>query len=173
MVRSPAEAEMRGMRTYILGAWLCAAFLFAGLRSCAEPLPVPQDDSSQDAVAQIVGHSLTSDGAMKFLETLTDTIGGRITGSAGSREAAELILKTMKDAGYENAHMEEYQLTSTWQHGATTGEVIGPTRRPLVIGSYGWTPGTPGPIEVGVSDYGSAAGEHLTDLNKLKGTAVI
>jgi carboxypeptidase Q len=110
---------------------------------------------------------------MEFLETLTDTIGGRITGSAGSREAAELILKTMKEAGYENAHMEEYKLTSTWQHGATTGEVIAPVRRALVIGSYGWTPGTPGPIEVTLSDYGSAAGEHVSDLGKLKGTAVI
>src|SRR5215471_3210 len=110
MVRSPAEAEMRGMRTYILGAWLCAAFLFAGLRSCAEPLPVPQDDSSQDAVARIVGHSLTSDGAMKFLETLTDTIGGRITGSAGSREAADLILKTMKNAGTDRSGSKRLRL---------------------------------------------------------------
>jgi carboxypeptidase Q len=128
---------------------------------------------AEDEISRIVGHSFTDNGAMEFLETLTDSIGGRITGSEGSREAAELILRTMRQAGFENAHAEDYQLNSVWRHGATTGEVISPVRRPLVIGSYGWTPGTPGPIEVAVSDYGSAAGEHVTDLGPLKGTAVI
>ncbi len=156
-------------RTAMICGCLCAAATFMVLGALASPRPGAEDDT----VARIVGHSLTSNGAMEFLETLTDTIGGRITGSAGSREAAELILKTIRDAGFENAHMEEYQLTSTWQHGATTGEVLAPVRRALVIGSYGWTPGTPGPIEVAVSDYGSAAGEHVSDVNKWKGTAVI
>jgi hypothetical protein len=104
--------------------------------------------SGEDEISRIVGQSLTSNGAMEFLETLTDTIGGRITGSAGSREAAELILQNLKDAGFENAHTEEYKLTSMWEHGAATGEVIRPVRRALVIGTYGWVPGTPGPIEV-------------------------
>jgi Iap family predicted aminopeptidase len=129
--------------------------------------------SGEDEISRIVGQSFTSNGAMEFLETLTDTIGGRITGSSGSREAAELILKNLKEAGFENAHTEEYKLTSTWEHGAATGEVIHPVRRALVIGTYGWVPGTPGPIEVEVSDYGSAAGEHVTELGALKGTAVI
>ena len=129
--------------------------------------------SGEDEISRIVGHSLTSNGAMEFLETLTDTIGGRITGSSGSKEAAELILKNLKEAGFEDVHFEEYKLTSTWEHGAATGEVIHPVRRALVIGTYGWVPGTPGPIEVEVSDYGSAAGEHVTELGSLKGTAVI
>lgn len=157
-------------RTLFALASLCAAIaagVFAG-QIVAAPA-----DSDADTRARIVGHSIMSNGAMEFLETLTDTIGGRITGSAGSREAAELILKALKDAGFENAHMEEYKLNSTWQHGTTTGEVTAPVRRALLIGSYGWTPGTPGPIEVAVSDYGSAVGEHVSDLNKLKGTAVI
>jgi hypothetical protein len=137
-------------------------------RNSSGPIP-PADDE----ISRIVGHSFTDNGAMEFLETLTDSIGGRITGSDGSREAAELILRTMRQAGFENAHMEDYKLNSVWQHGATTGEVISPVRRTLVIGTYGWTPGTPGPIEVPVSDYGSAAGEHVKDLGPLKGTAVI
>ena len=128
---------------------------------------------SDDTIARIVGHSYTDNGAMEFLETLTDSIGGRITGSEGSREAAELILKTLKGAGFPSAHTEEYTLPSVWQHGPTTGEVISPVRRALVIGSYGWVPGTPGPIDVAVSDYGSAAGQHVTDLSALKGSAVI
>jgi hypothetical protein len=155
-------------------------FAFVGFLFCAVSVHAQGTTSgasatstSDETIARIVGHSLTSNGAMEFLQTLTDTIGGRITGSEGSREAAELILGTLKDAGFENAHTEEYKLPSVWQHGAITGEVIAPVRRALVIGSYGWVPGTPGPIEVAVSDYGSAAGEHVTELNGLKGTAVI
>ncbi len=125
-------------------------------------------------IPRIVGHSFTSNGAMEFLETLSDTIGGRITGSPGSRQAAELILKTLKDAGFENAHTEEYKLSSTWQHGPTTGEVISPVQRALIIGSYGWVPGTPGPIEVSVTDFGPAILDLPTSaLERFKGTAVI
>src|SRR5882762_308731 len=88
-------------------------------------------------IARIVGYSMTRGGALAFLETLTDTIGGRITGSPEDRAAAELILKTLKDAGIDSAHLEEYNLTSTWRHGRATGEVISPVKRTLIIGSYG------------------------------------
>lgn len=155
--------------------FICLAVLFAAssLSAQGNALGLSTASASDETIARIVGHSFTSNGAMEFLETLTDSIGGRITGSQGSREAAELILKTLEDAGFENAHTEKYKLNSLWHHGATTGEVIAPVGRSLVIGSYGWTPGTPGPIEVAVSDYGSAAGEHVTQLGALKGTAVI
>jgi len=110
-------------------------------------------------IARIVGYSMTRGGALAFLETLTDTIGGRITGSPEDRAAAELILKTLKDAGIDSAHLEEYNLTSTWRHGRATGEVISPVKRTLIIGSYGWVPGTPGPIEVPVTDFGPIGDE--------------
>src|SRR5262249_48138438 len=133
----------------LFGAWLPA-----------HPQSVSNSASSRDEeLARIVGHSFTSNGAMEFLEALTDTIGGRITGSPGSRSAADLILKELKAAGYENAHAEEYKLTSTWEHGATTGEVVAPVHRPLIVGTYGWVPGTNGPIEVPVADYGPATAD--------------
>lgn len=88
-------------------------------------------------IPRLIGHSFTSNGAMEFLEILTDTIGGRITGSPGSRRAAELILRTLKAAGFETARAEGYELPSVWRHGSTTCEVISPVRRALVIGSYG------------------------------------
>src|SRR5579862_1132234 len=157
------------MRYFIRTFWLLS---FAAASLSAQ-FSAPASSAPDDEIARIVGHSFMDNGAMEFLETLTDTIGGRITGSPESRATAELLVKTLKDAGFENAHSEEYKLTSTWRHGAITGEVISPIHRALVIGSYGWVPGTPGPIEVAVSDYGSAAGEHVSDLSALKGSAVI
>src|SRR5262245_33978916 len=93
---------------------------------------------------RIVGAVMARGGAMAFLETLTDTIGGRVTGSPESRAASELILRTLKDAGYDNAHIEEYPLGSRWQSGPVVGSVVSPVKQPILVGTYGWSPGTRG-----------------------------
>ena len=152
--------------------YICAVGLL--FSPCAFGQTTGGKAAGDDEIARIVGHSFMDNGAMEFLETLTDTIGGRITGSPESRATAELLVKTLKDAGFENAHSEEYKLISTWKHGATSGEIIAPIYRQLVVGSYGWVPGTPGPIEAAVSDLGNAQEERGTSsLTRFKGTAVI
>jgi carboxypeptidase Q len=137
------------------------------------PPPAQQATQADEDIARIVGYSLTRGGALSFLETLTDTIGGRITGSLEDRAAAELILKTLKDAGIDSAHSEEYDLTSTWRHGPATGEVISPVKRTLIIGSYGWVPGTPGPIEVPVTDFGPIGSDRDPIPARVRGAAII
>ena len=140
----------------------------------AQAIP-PQLGPTQadDAIARIVGYSFTRAGALGFLETLTDTIGGRITGSTGSREAADLILKTLQDAGFDSAHFEEYDLPSSWQHGSASGEITSPVRRPILVGTYGWAPGTSGPIEVPVVDFGPAGDGTVPIPPQVKGAAAI
>ena len=51
----------------------------------------PQDS---DNIARIVGAAMTRGGAATFLETLTDSFGGRVTGSPACRAAAGI------DSGY-------------------------------------------------------------------------
>jgi carboxypeptidase Q len=161
------------MRRMMLGMIaLLVALSAAPARAVPPDLPKPPTPA-EDAIARIVGYSLTSGGALSFLETLTDTIGGRITGSPGSRAAAELILQNLKDAGFEDAHFEEYKLTSPWQHSTATAEILSPIQRPLLIGSYGWVPGTPGPIEVPVVDFGPVGDEHAAIPDGVRGAAVI
>src|SRR2546430_17653245 len=75
----------------------------------------------QDHLARIVGHSMMSGGASRFLETLSDNIGGRITGSPESKATADLILQTLKTSGFDNAHFEQYPINPGWQHGPATG----------------------------------------------------
>ncbi len=149
-----------------------AFVISAVLAQAAQPQSHSPTQSDED-IARIVGYSMTRGGALSFLETLTDTIGGRITGSPEDRAAAELILKTLKDAGIDSAHLEEYELTSVWRHGPATGEVINPVRRALVIGSYGWVPGTPGPIEVPVTDFGPIGSDRDPIPARVRGAAVI
>jgi len=128
---------------------------------------------SQDDLARIVGYSMVSGGATRFLETLTDSIGGRITGSPESKATADLILRTLKESGFDNAHFEEYKIDSSWQHGPATGEVISPVRRDLYVASYGWAPGTPGPIEVPVADIAASGDGHSSLPDRVRGAAVL
>ena len=149
--------------------WWAAAT--AAQAPAAKPAVAPT--WAKDDIARIVGTAMTSGGASAFLETLTDTIGGRITGSVGSQQAAELILKALQEAGYENARLEGYELASVWRHGLASGEIISPVRRPLYIGTYGWVPGTPGPIEVPVADFGAAGEGREPAAEQFRGAAVI
>jgi len=156
-------------RSFCLIVALVASIAFAQAVSSQAQAPTQADED----IARIVGYSMTRGGALSFLETLTDTIGGRITGSPGSRAAADLILKTLKDAGIDTAHLEEYDLTSQWRHGSATGEVISPVQRALIIGSYGWVPGTPGPIEAAVTDFGPIGGDRDPIPPRVRDAAVI
>jgi len=151
---------------------MLALVVSAALAPAAQPQAHSPTQADED-IARIVGYSMTRGGALAFLETLSDTVGGRITGSPESRAAAELILKTLKDAGIDSAHLEEYDLTSQWRHGSATGEVISPVKRAILIGSYGWVPGTPGPIEVPVTDFGPIGDERASIPARVHGAAVI
>ncbi|HVI80685.1 MAG TPA: M20/M25/M40 family metallo-hydrolase, partial [Candidatus Acidoferrum sp.] len=129
--------------------------------------------ANQDDLARIVGYSMMSGGASQFLETLSDNIGGRITGSPESKATADLILHTLKDAGFENAHFEEYTINPGWQHGPATGAVISPVHRDLYIASYGWAPGTSGAIEVPIADIGASGDGHSPLPDRVRGAAVL
>jgi carboxypeptidase Q len=150
-----------------------AVFLLSAGITLSQSAPAKPGQRAEEEIARMVGYSLTRGGASAFLETLTDTIGGRITGSPEARATAELILKALKEGGFDNAHFEEYELGSVWQHGAAKGEVISPVQRVLYIGSYGWVPGTPGPIEVPVADFGAPGEGHVPKPEQVRGAAVI
>jgi len=128
---------------------------------------------SEDDIARVVGYTFARGGAPKFLETLTDRIGGRITGSPESRATADLILKTLREAGFDNAHFEEYTLPSTWKHGPISGSVVSPVQRAIYVGSYGWCPGTNGPIEVPLADLGASADGQSPLPSNVRGAAVL
>jgi carboxypeptidase Q len=128
--------------------------------------------ANQDELARIIGYSMLRGGASDFLENLTDRIGGRITGTVECRETAELILNTLKDAGFDNAHYESYEINPGWTHGPAKAEVIAPIHRDLIIGSYGWAPGTNGAIEVPVEDI-AEMDVHSPLPDRVRGAAVI
>jgi carboxypeptidase Q len=130
--------------------------------------------SKDDVNARIAGAATTRGGAWAFLETLTDTVGGRVTGSPQSRAASELILSALKQAGYENARFEEYPLESRWTRGAASGRIVAPIDRPITVGSMAWVPGTPGEIQVPLVDIGAPpSNEWMPAAERVRGAAVL
>ena len=129
--------------------------------------------AEEDVAARITGAALTRGGALAFLETLTDTIGGRVTGSSQNRAASELTLATLKEAGFENAHFEEYPLESRWQRGPATARIVSPIARPILVGSMGWVPGTAGEITAPLRDAGTPASRDWVPPSDVRGAMVV
>jgi len=154
-------------------------FQFTGAAQDAGPDRGPNRSKTDDIAERITGVAMTRGGAIAFLEKLTDTIGGRVTGSAQSRAAAELILQELHAAGFENAHFEDFSMAAGWQRGPAAGWVVSPAKQNLYVGSYGWAPGTKGPVEaplvaVMVSPDGKLASpDGKPDPARLRGAAVL
>jgi hypothetical protein len=130
--------------------------------------------AQDDVVARIAGAAMTRGGASAFLEKLTDTVGGRVTGSPQCRAASELILSALKEAGYDTARFEEYSLESRWTRGSASSRIVAPIDRPIYVGSYGWVPGTAGPIEAPVVDIGMPPSNALpVPADRVRGAAVL
>lgn len=125
-------------------------------------------------IEKIVGASMTRNGAMEFLEILTDRIGGRVTGSPESAATASLILQALTDAGLSKPHIEQYPIESGWKRGVASAHVVSPVSRTIFVGSYGWAPGTNGPVRARVVETNMSPNGTL-DLasSELKDAAVI
>ncbi len=159
----------------MIRCFACVALvgLTATLSVCQAPSGAV-DQRSDDLIARIAGHATTGGGALDFLETLTDTIGPRMTGSVSSRAASELILKTLRTAGFDNAHFEEYSFRPRWQRGAAIAGITSPANFALTVGSYAWVPGTSGRVEAPVADLGSpGSSDSPISAEKFRGAAVL
>jgi carboxypeptidase Q len=141
----------------------------------ARPAAAPQAFAEDDeGLSRIVGAAMAGGGASRFLERLTDSIGGRVTGSAESSAAADLLLAGLREAGFADARFEEYPLESRWQRGRAAGRVVAPVARPLNVGSYGWVPGTKGEVTAPLVDLGRPPSASLSsDAERLRAAAVM
>lgn len=137
----------------------------------ALPQAVTETD---ERIGRIVGTAMAGGGAYVFLQRLTDSIGGRVTGSPESRAAADLLLGTLREAGFADARFEEYAIESRWSRGRAVGRVVSPVDRPLAVGSYGWVPGTKGEVTAPLIDLGAPPGNDLPiPADRVRGAAVI
>ncbi len=129
---------------------------------------------ADERVARIVGKAMADGGAHAFLQRLTDSVGGRVTGSPESKAAADLLLATLREAGFEDAHFEEYAIQSRWQRGRAVGRVASPVTRSLAVGSYAWVPGTQGEVTAPLVDLGAPPSNDVpAPADRIRGAAVL
>jgi carboxypeptidase Q len=101
-----------------------------------------------DAVYRIKEEGLTPQRSkvMEIESYLTDVYGPRLTGSPYAREAADWAMKSMRDWGIANVHLEKYQFGRGWQNQRFVASALTPRAYPLIAYPKAWTPGTNGPV---------------------------
>jgi Iap family predicted aminopeptidase len=152
---------------------VCSALAVALSVDARAALPQAAMDADE-RVDRIVGMAMAHGAAHAFLQRLTDSIGGRVTGSTESKATADLLVSTLREVGFEDAHFEEYAVGSRWQRGPAVGRVVSPVARPLAVGSYGWVPGTKGEVTASLIDLGAPPGNDLPiPADRVRGAAVI
>lgn len=90
------------------------------------------------------------------LRYLTDTIGGRVSGSAAADKAVGWAVEAFRHAGVDEVLTEKFTLPIAWSEGATRIEVLAPVPFRVHLVSTGWSPPTPeGGLTADVLDVGA------------------
>ncbi|MGB8835719.1 MAG: M28 family peptidase [Candidatus Acidiferrales bacterium] len=74
------------------------------------------------------------------LRYLTDTIGGRVTGTPAADRAADWAVQAFRNAGVDEVHTEKFTIPVGWTEGHTHLEVLTPVSFPVRLVSIGWSP---------------------------------
>ncbi|MGH9712677.1 MAG: M20/M25/M40 family metallo-hydrolase [Candidatus Acidiferrales bacterium] len=89
---------------------------------------------------------------MRFL---TDSIGGRVTGSAAAVRAVQWAVAAFRQAGVDEVHTEKFTIPVGWSEGNTRVEVFSPDPFPVRLVSIAWSPATPeGGLTADIVDVG-------------------
>ena len=89
------------------------------------------------------------------LRYLTDTIGGRVTGTPAADRSADWAVQAFRHAGVDDVHTEKFTIPVGWAEGHTHLEVLAPAPFPVRLVSIGWSPATPeGGVTADVVDVG-------------------
>jgi carboxypeptidase Q len=84
---------------------------------------------------------------MQTLHVLTDVHGPRLTGSPNHKAAAEWAVSRMKEWGFDNGWLEEWDFGHPgWLNERLTAHVVAPVKDALVAEALAWTNGTDGPV---------------------------
>jgi hypothetical protein len=101
--------------------------------------------SDRDAVAKLRAAAAHSDISTVF-DTLTVTIGPRLTASPAHKRAAEWTRERLASYGLQNAHLEPWTFGRGWALDKLTVEMIEPRYLPLIAYADGWSAPTRGEL---------------------------
>jgi carboxypeptidase Q len=102
-----------------------------------------QQPSEMKPVTDRLSASIYNGPSMATLGELTDSIGGRLTGSPAYVRSTEWAVAKFRSYGIENVKLEPFTIAAGWQRGTASGAMLSPLSRPLNVASIGWGPSTP------------------------------
>jgi carboxypeptidase Q len=112
-------------------------------KSCAELAPVMEQKA--------MGASPLEEN----LRYLSDSIGGRVTGTPAADRAAGWAVQAFRLSGVDEVHTEKYTIPVGWSEGNTRLEILAPESFPVRLVSIGWSPATPeGGVTANIVDVG-------------------
>src|SRR5262245_8278667 len=85
-----------------------------------------------DAVYRIKDEGFQRSKIMEIESYLTDIYGPRLTGSPNYKEAADWAVKTMKEWGLSNVHLESFPFGRGWQNQRFVAHALTPRAYPLI-----------------------------------------
>ena len=102
-----------------------------------------QQPSEMKPVTDRLAASIYNGPSMATLGELSDTIGGRLTGSPAYVRSTEWAAAKFRIYGIENVKLEPFTIPAGWQRGSAIGAMLTPLPRLLHVASLGWAPSTP------------------------------
>jgi Iap family predicted aminopeptidase len=156
---SSAKSAPRGLRRALISAPVGLWLLVLASTACGQTPPinpppgfgqVPQgtgacsvEKSCADLAPQMIRSAEGPSPLEENLRTLTDSIGGRVTGSPAAGRAAAWAVEALRRAGVDEVHTEKFTVAAGWSEGQTRLEVLSPAPFPVRLVSGGWSPPTP------------------------------
>jgi len=96
----------------------------------------------RDDATRLIKAATSDDFAWQRLAELTDTFGGRLSGSDNLDRAVEWAVLTMKADGLENVHTERVMVPH-WVRGREAAEIVDPAKNPVAVLGLGGGVSTP------------------------------
>ncbi|HTP43952.1 MAG TPA: hypothetical protein VMJ13_05280, partial [Candidatus Acidoferrum sp.] len=165
----PIHYRTRGHNLIFAVLIVTAALPFAGVAGAqippTKPAPLAQPVGSggcsvqkgcSELAPEMIQNALGPSPLEENLRYLTDTIGGRVTGSPAADRAVKWGVEAFRRAGVDEVHAEKFSVAVGWSEGRTRVEVLSPEPFPVRAVSIGWSPAIPGDgISTKVVDVGS------------------
>jgi carboxypeptidase Q len=162
--------ELRTRITLEIGLIASSLVLFTGAAKAqispvdppAFPKQVPRGEgvcsihtSCPDLAPTMIQSALGVSPLEENLRYLSDSIGGRVSGSPAADRAVGWAVEALRHAGVNEVHTEKFTIPASWTEGRTRIEVLSPEPFPVRLVSIAWSPATPeGGITADILDAG-------------------
>jgi len=133
---------------------------------------VSAQSSDRDALAKLRAEAARSDISTIF-DTLTITIGPRLTASPAHKRAAEWARDRLTSYGLTNVHLEPWKFGRGWALDKLTVEMIEPRYLPLIAYADGWSASTRGELAAAPVFIGGTSPDQVAAMGDRLGGAIV